>query len=272
MAWTRAGFDSRWVHFSHNMSDKFESLYVTLIDQIERTPNGFAVFDFDNTCIINDITEATLHYLSANNLFKDKNLLNYKPENYSKDVFENYFKLLDDGKTREAYEFICKILSGFSVGEINQLVNDVLKSEGEKITTKIVWGREVAKGINLRKEAIDLMKFLKKNEIDVWVVSSSPSALLYPALANFNVEANVIGTNNTIKNGFIQNTLESPLPMFEGKVECIKGLISSEPPIFGIGDSMNDLQMLEYCDIKAVVDRQNDLTRKAEQEKWFIIK
>ena len=75
MAWTRAGFDSRWVHFSHNMSDKFESLYVTLIDQIERTPNGFAVFDFDNTCIINDITEATLHYIARNNLFRDKNLL-----------------------------------------------------------------------------------------------------------------------------------------------------------------------------------------------------
>ena len=86
-----------------------ESLYVTLIDQIERTPNGFAVFDFDNTCIINDITEAVLYYLSANNLFKDENLLSFKSENYAKDVFENYYKLLDENKTREAYEFICKI-------------------------------------------------------------------------------------------------------------------------------------------------------------------
>ena len=134
----------------------------------------------------------------------------------------------------------------------------------------------IEKLIALDKELLSLKKNLddllfKNNEIDVWVVSASPSILLLPALAHFNIEANIIGTNNTVKNGVIQNTLEGPLPMFEGKVECIKGLISGEPPIFGIGDSINDLPMLEYCDIKAVVDRQNDLTKKAEQEKWFII-
>lgn len=253
------------------MSDKLESLYVTLIDQIERTPNGFAVFDFDNTCIVNDITEATLHYLSVNNLFKDQNLLGEKSENYAKTVFENYYNLLDENKTREAYEFICKTLSSFSVEEIHNLVKKVLEFEGEIITTQKVWGREVAKGIKPRKEVIDLMKFLKNNEISVWIVSSSPSLLIYPAVEHFNIEANVIGVNNTVKNGVIQNTLEEPLPIVEGKVECIKGLISSEQPIFGIGDSINDLPILEYCDIKAVAKMQNELTKKAETEKWFVV-
>ena len=248
-----------------------ESLYVTLIDQIERTPNGFAVFDFDNTCIINDITEAVLYYLSANNLFKDENLLSFKSENYAKDVFENYYKLLDENKTREAYEFICKILSKFSVSEINELVIKVLKFEGENITKQNIWDREVPRGIKPREKVIELMEFLKNNEIDVWIVSSSPSILIYPVIQQFNIEANIIGTNNVVKNGVITNELEGPLPIIEGKVECIKDLISNEPPIFGIGDSINDLPMLEYCDIKAVVDRQNDLTKKAEQEKWFII-
>src|SRR3989344_890993 len=96
---------------------------------------AFAVFDFDNTCIINDITEATLAYMARNNLFRDKNLLrtkfkNVKNEMYSGAVFDNYYNLLKEDKVKEAYEFISKILSGFDINEISLLVNNVIDFEG----------------------------------------------------------------------------------------------------------------------------------------------
>ncbi len=48
-------------------------------------------------------------------------------------------------------------------------------------------------------------------------------------------------------------------------------LNSDKRPLLGVGDSINDLPMLEYCEIKAVVDRQNSLAKKAKQNGWLLI-
>jgi len=209
----------------------------------------FAVFDFDNTCITNDIEEATLDYMATNNLFKDKKLLG--------SAFKKYYKLLDSGKVKEAYEFCAKILSGFSVDEVAPLVEKVLKFK---------------KDLKLRKQVIELINFLKNNGVDVWVVSASAEVLVKIALKYFGIEANVIGVRNIIVDGKITSELEKPLSVFEGKVECIKKFIDKEAcPLLGVGDSINDLAMLEYCNIKVVVDRANDLTKIAKQNNWFLI-
>ena len=108
--------------------------------------------------------------------------------------------------------------------------------------------------------------------MDVWIVSSSIDVLIKEAMEHFGIEANLIGVHNSTINGEITTRIENPMPMFDGKVECIKKFIhSGQKPLFGIGDSFNDLEMLEYCDIKAVIDRQNTLAEKAKQNGWFII-
>jgi len=54
--------------------------------------------------------------------------------------------------------------------------------------------------------------------------------------------------------------------------DCIKKFINPKvKPLLGVGDSINDLPMLEYCEIKAVIDRQNSLTKLAKQKSWFLI-
>ena len=52
----------------------------SLIDKISSTNDGYlyAVFDFDNTCIINDIEEASFAFICENRLLKDFSLLNQK--------------------------------------------------------------------------------------------------------------------------------------------------------------------------------------------------
>jgi len=238
---------------------------------------AFAVFDFDNTCIINDITEATLAYMARNNLFRDKNLLrtkfkNVKNEMYSGAVFDNYYNLLKEDKVKEAYEFISKILSGFDINEISLLVNNVIDFEGKDITTDKLFGREIAKGIKPKEQIIELIDMLKNNGVGVWIVTASIEVLVKEAMKHFNIRANVIGVRNIIVDSKFTTQLEKPLSMFEKKIECIKKFIDPKKnPLLGVGDSMYDLPMLEYCKIKVVVDRQNALTAKAKENDWFLI-
>lgn len=255
------------------MDDKLESIRHKIINSIKkvRMPT-FAVFDFDNTCIVNDIAEATLTYLATNNLFRDKNLLGDKLENYPKAVFDYYYRLLDDGKVKEAYELSAKILSGFSTDEINSLVGDVIKFESESISTTEIWGRKITKGIKPREQVIELINFLKNSGVKVWIVSASPEMLVHEAMKHFNIVADLIGIRNVVIKNKITPELEKPVSIIEGKVDCIKKFIDLEKrPLIGVGDSINDLPMLEYCEIKIVVDRQNTLTKRAEQNGWFLI-
>jgi phosphoserine phosphatase len=226
---------------------------------------------------VNDITEATLHYMARNNLFRDKNLLgnSFKGrENkiYSKAVFNHYYALLDKGSIKEAYEFISKILSGFNINEISLLVNEVIDFEGKDITTDKLFGIEITKGIKPREQIIRLIDILKNNGVEVWIITSSIEVLVKELMKHFNIKAKVIGVRNIIIDNTFTAQLKKPLSMFEGKVECIKKFIDPEKnPLLGAGDSIYDLSMLEYCKIKVVIDRQNALTSKARKNNWFLI-
>jgi len=248
-------------------------IYNKILETLKKTGlPAFAVLDFDNTCIINDITEAALTYLATNNLFKDKNLVDEKFKNYSRAVFENYYKLIDENKIIEAYEFISKILSGFSVDEIEGLVKKVIKFEGENISETEIWGIKINKGLRPRKNVFELINFLKTNGVDVWIVSASLEILVKETIKYFGIEANVIGIRNALAGNKITQELQKPLSMFGEKIDCIKKFIDqNKKPIFGIGDSMNDLQMLEYCEVKAAIDRNNTLTKIAKQNSWFLV-
>jgi phosphoserine phosphatase len=66
--------------------------------------------------------------------------------------------------------------------------------------------------------------------------------------------------------------LDAPYSIGEGKVDCIRTFIAAgNRHLFGIGDSMHDLPMIEYADIPAVVDRGNAMTQQARQRGWFIL-
>ncbi len=231
------------------MENNLEPIFQEITKSLEKSrEKAFAVFDFDNTCIFNDITEAALDYMSANNLFRDKD--------FSDGGFEKYYKLFNEGKVKESYEFISKILNGFSINEIGALVEKVI---------------EVG-NIKPREKVIELLNYLKTNGVEVWVVSASPEILVRQVMTHFNIEANLIGIRNIIVDGKITPELEKPLPIIEGKVECIKKFISqNERPLLGVGDSINDLPMLEYCNVKAVVSLNNALSYKAKQDSWFLI-
>ena len=87
-----------------------------------------------------------------------------------------------------------------------------------------------------------------------------------------NISANVIGIENIIKNRILTDELVYPLSVYGGKVENIKNKISgNEKPILAVGDSIGDEKMLEYSQVKIVVDRNNQLTKIAKDKGWIVL-
>ena len=236
----------------------------------------FAVFDFDNTCIINDIAEATLNHMARLALFRDGTIVpgskEADPRALAQKIFRHYYALLEAGDMLGAYEFGARTLSGLSVSEIEPLVRAVIESEGTAIGHSELFGTKIAKGLATRPAVIELIKKLQKQGVEVWIVSASPRLLVAEAMKSFDIAAKLIGVRHAIKDGLITSELEHPLSVMGGKVDCIKLFIDpTARPLLGVGDSMNDCPMLEYSDFKAVVNRGNSLSQRAQAEGWILI-
>jgi len=236
----------------------------------------FAVFDFDNTCIANDIAEATLNHMARLALFRDPAIIPGPEEKdhqaLAKKIFQHYYRLLEAGNMLGAYEFGAKTLSGLNTSEIEALVRDVIAAEGTSIGHVELFDAKIAKGLATRPAVSELINDLQKQGIEIWIVSASPRLLVAEAMKNFGITAKLIGVRHVIKNGIITSELEYPLSVMGGKVDCIKLFIDpAARPLIGVGDSGNDLPMLEYSDLKAVVDRGNSLSEKAKASGWSLL-
>jgi phosphoserine phosphatase len=245
-------------------------------EKISKTDKKFSVFDFDNTCAINDVAEATLNYMTRYDLFRDRailsDLIDLPAREVSKKIFNHYYDLLDKHDTKGAYEFGAKTLSGFKTSEIEKLMQDIFAFEGDKPVADEIFGKKIAKGLVARPIVLDLITYLQKRGVRVWVVSASPAPLIAEAMKHFRISGELIGVKNITRDGVITAELEAPMPVVEGKVACIKKFIDEKiKPILGVGDSMNDLPMLEYSDIKIVVNRANALSEIAKSSGWTLL-
>ena len=236
----------------------------------------YAVFDFDNTCIINDIGESVFNFLCKNKLLKDNSFLDKDYSNlfeYHAQVFQHYYQLLDQGKMIDAYSFACKCLSGFSKEAICSITKEVINFEGSFLSRQKLFGRVVNKGLAKRAEIQKIFLHIINKGIQIWIVSASSKYIVVPAFKIFfpNIEAKYIGVENSIKNNLITSELVYPLSILDGKVENIKNQISKTiKPVFGIGDSVNDEPMLEYSTLSILIDRQNSLSEYSKKNSDWV--
>ncbi len=240
----------------------FAKLFKAVLKALPK--KGYAVFDFDNTCTINDVGEAVLAFLCENKLLKQFD---------NEAAFKKYYALLEQGKTQEAYEFATQVLAGFTSNEIRQIVKGTVKKEGAKLSNRILFGIEINQGIKINKPIAKLIHLLYPN-YKIWIVSASAKPIIEEALKIFfpRYKINCIGMESRQNQGILTEQLIYPTSTFQGKVDNIKKHISKDiPPVLGAGDSMNDRYMLEYSKIKVVVDRNNQLTELAREQGWIIL-
>ena len=234
----------------------------------------FAVFDFDNTCIINDVGEATLAYLCGHELLRDRSLIGEEQDeaDYHRRVFQTYYALIKEGQLKAAYMLIGRLFSGFTPGEAEAVTLAAIIEEGSRIGSKVLYGLHIERGLAVRRDVLALMYFLRGREVRIWIVSASAEPAVRAAMKHFGIEGDLIATKSVLNNGVFTSQLESPMPIIEGKVECMRTFIDSErAPLLAIDESPTGLSLLETATIKVVVDRNNKLTDVARERGWFLL-
>src|SRR3989344_2088617 len=118
---------------------------------LQHAEKPFAIFDFDNTCIMNDIAEATLAYLCGNKRLRDTGLLGEGREtedsaDYHERVFHTYYALLKDGRIKTAYMLNARMFSGFTPGEAEAVALAAITEEGSRIGSKLLYSLHLERG------------------------------------------------------------------------------------------------------------------------------
>jgi phosphoserine phosphatase len=236
----------------------------------------FAVLDFDNTCIVNDVGEATLAFLCRNYLLRCGELLPSGAQPcdpaYHEQVFRHYHRLLNGGDIRSASLLCAGILAGFKPHEAAAVVSATLDGEGTNPGETELYGISIALGLAVRPSLRRLIDFSAANNIQIWIVSASPEIAVRGAMRRFGLAGNLIALRHRLDHEVLTHALDEPHSIAEGKVDCIKRYIDgSRRPLFAVGDSIYDLPMIEYADLHAVVERDNALTQEARRRGWFVL-
>lgn len=241
-----------------------------------RTAGAFAVFDFDNTCIIHDAGEACLAFLCKNRLLRDDSLLGVpfrgSRASYHEQVFRRYWEILDEEDVLPAYELAAAMFSGFSREEAEETARCAIEQEGRDIGKGELFGISIARGLAPRPAVLDLMSDLASRGTAVWIVSASPAPAVRAAMEAFGVSGSLIAMESIEKEGVFTRELRRPYSIAEGKVSCIRAYIHpSRRPMLAVGDSANDLAMIEYADRGAVVDRGSRMIGMARERGWIVL-
>lgn len=238
----------------------------------------FAVFDYDNTIVENDLQQAFIAYVCRHCLIRDKTLMHdaiLAQDNraYHNAFFTHYWRLLSHGVTKDAFVFLLRALSGFRSDEIDGLVEAIIQEQGVVLGEEEYLGVPITKGFRLREPVQELIQGCVSRGIAPYVITASPEPLVRAALRFYRVPvAGCLGINLEEQDGIFRNRLIEPMPIEEGKITCVRKYIHTDIPLLGVGDSMNDYGMLNYASIRVVIDRQNELTRLARENGWYVLK
>jgi phosphoserine phosphatase len=253
----------------------FVSLQTALRHRIDAAGGQpFAVLDFDNTCIVNDIAEATLAYMCRNNLLKHGGLRppGTQHGDYHEQVFRRYYALLDQGDIRSASLLCAGLFAGYRRDEAEAVVRAAMDAEGNIPRQGELYGVPIAVGLAVRPALRTLIDFCRANDVRIWIVSASPEIAVRTAMQRFGLPGQLIALRNRMANALLSSEVDEPYPIGEGKVDCIKAFIDRHTrPLLAIGDSIYDLPMIEYADVHAVVDCNNALTTEARRRGWFVL-
>jgi phosphoserine phosphatase len=255
--------------------DAFALLQAAIREQIECSPSPpFAVLDFDNTCITNDVAEITLAYLCRNCTLKCRDLLpafaHDSNEQYHQRVFHHYHGLLGRGDIKAASRLCAGIFAEFSPAEAEAAVSAAMEAEGNVSDSADLYGVSIAVGLAVRPIARKLIDHLIASNVQVWIVSGSPEIAVRTAMRRFNIPGNLIALRNRIDDNALSRDIDEPQSILEGKVDCIKTFVHTHNrPLLGLGDSVYDIPMLEYATLQAVID--GELTKQARVRGWFVL-
>lgn len=160
-----------------------------------------------------------------------------------------------------------KLLAGLSLKELREMGKECFR---ERYSGKIF------------EPMKQLIKLLKMNGFEVWIVTGSPEAM-YQAFLSEEFEipiTNVIGVKSVIREGIVTDEIVNPVPQDKGKMEAIETFIQDKPLLVG-GNSRGDKEMIEFSkglrlivnpDTFIAPDQSESIADYAKKEGWVIVR
>lgn len=229
-------------------SNDFSTSLSKALAEAESRERKIAVFDADWTLWSADIGEAFLRWLIAGRLLLKAD--------YSSDIYKEYEKKVEVNRAA-GYAWAVQTMAG-------------LREEDIKL-----WSRQFAYAWpNYRPLMLALINSLREKGFEVWIVSASNDWVIKAAASRVGVEPEKsLGIRVEVENGLLTDRIIEPVTCNYGKVETIIQHIG-EKPLIAFGDSMGDLEMLEYSKIPFIVGRHEDKESKileiARSRGWAI--
>jgi len=239
--------------FSDEANTVLQSFFIK-----HKTTKGrkIAVFDGDGT-----VMGQTPHYLA------DECMYQFAKENpdWNSEIIDTITQL--SNVSLPYVQFRVKYISGKSL----QFYRDL----GEKTFNKY-YKHKIFKPIK------QLIKILKENDFEVWIVTASPEGMYQQFLSKeFDIPiTHIIGVKSVIKDGIITDKIVYPVPQDKGKMEAIETFIQDKPLLVA-GNSRGDKEMIEFSsELKIIVnpdehiakDQDQSIADYAKEEGWLIVR
>lgn len=223
-----------------------ESLRHALEHHSEEGRRRIACFDADGTLWRGDIGEALLRWLIAGRLLKDVD--------YDIDLWEDYEHRVSLNRTQ-----------GY--------IHAVALMQGTPETQVQGWCRQMAYAWpNYRPEMKGLVDFVRGHGVQVFIVSASNRWIIAEAGPYMGFKpGETLGISLDVEDGVLTSRAQHPVTCNAGKVEAIDVHIGQRP-LMAFGDSLGDLEMLEYAQFPFVVGELGKpnapLIKIAKERNW----
>ncbi|MBI5646560.1 MAG: haloacid dehalogenase-like hydrolase [Ignavibacteriae bacterium] len=191
-----------------------------------------AVFDLDDTLLINDIGEAVLRILIARDELPDE-------------YWAEYEALLRVD-VPAAYRRAAEMLEGLPVARIADATRTAFFDYSLAVCTLLP--------LHLRPRPepsmLELVRLLRRRGWIVAVISASNAISVRIAASNvFRLdEWHAYGIENVVAGGVCTRDLVLPVPIFDGKADVYRAVFGAHPPLLTAGNSLMDVPLLRLTD------------------------
>lgn len=254
----------------------------TFLRETESKPDHpVAVFDCDGTMVKGDVGEAMLYHqleqfhfrMSPGELWTDYpgrarlhelyTTLRAVPAGerqrhpafaeFADAILGWYFGQIEEGKVAKACTDIVRLFVGYTVEEVRQIARASFADElqapmGERLLGK----RTLPRGIRYIRETLELLRVLRADRFEIWVVSGSSKWSVEPVFEPLGIpRQNIIGIELLDNGGKLTRNEVLPVPIRKDKVAAFQKR-TDRVPVLVASDSRNDIPLLLYSSMMKV--------------------
>lgn len=268
-----------------------------------------AVFDWDNTMILNDIGEGTFMHLADTMGFSfDDNFWKLIPSRYRSELrrryaaaaalpadqrhadpdyqayrkllIQSYWHLCETKGDAVCYPWAAQIMTGLTVEQVRAAGRAAMEKElaapvGKE---KLALGADdrspltVNRGIRYYPQMVRLISELQDAGFEVWIVSASAQWVVEEAAAGAGLRnVKVLGMLPAVNESGALTPMMLRVTYRKGKADAIRSVIGKEP-VFVAGDSMTDYEMMRMgSGPRLLIDRnKKELLDAASKHEWLV--